>query len=95
VLQNIENLEDLQNLGVETSKRLRSVGIKTPKDLAEVGAVDAYCMLKITYSDTTKVDVLIAIQGALMDVPWQDVPSVLSDNLKLEAWEILRVQNKI
>lgn len=92
MVKELENLEDLKNLGPKTSERLRSVGIKTPKDLVEVGAVEAYCMLKLTYPDSTSVVVLTAIQGALMDVDWREVPSVLSDDLKREAWELLRAQ---
>ncbi len=87
-----EKLEDMKNLGSKTSERLRAVGVKTPAELVEMGAVEAYCRLKLTYTDSTSVIALIAIQGALMDVHWQEVPPVLSDALKLEAWELLKAQ---
>lgn len=89
-----KTLEEMQNLGPKTSERLRSVGIDTPEKLLKIGAVEAYCRLKMLYPDTTSLLALTAIEGAIMDIHWQDVPDVLTDALKLEVWETLRSNKK-
>ena len=89
-----ETLEEMRNLGPKTSERLRTVGIENPEQLIEIGAVEAYCRLKALYPDTTASLVITAIEGAIMDVHWQDVPSELSDALKFEAWEIITANKK-
>ena len=89
-----KTLEDMRNLGPKTSDKLRNVGINTPDQLVEVGAVEAYCRLKALYPDTTTILALTAMEGAIMDVHWQDVPAELSDALKLETWKLLRSNKK-
>ena len=89
-----KTLEDMRNLGPKTSDKLRNVGINTPDQLVEVGAVEAYCRLKALYPQTTNILALTAMEGAIMDVNWQDVPAELSDALKLETWKLLRSNKK-
>lgn len=86
-------LEEMRNLGPETAKRLRALGIMDEDDLRKDGAVVVYCKLKLAYPDIT-ANALIAVQGALMDVDWREIPGPLSDELKREAWDTLRHHKK-
>ena len=80
-------LEDMRNLGPKTAQRLRDLGVQTPEDLKKRGAVDAYCLLKHNFPDTTNTLALMALAGALLDEDWRKVPKELLDSMKREVWD--------
>lgn len=63
---------------------LRAIGINTQADLKRMGAVEAYRRIKARDINVSKV-MLYALQGALMDVHWNDLPSDLKARLVFEA----------
>ncbi len=65
-------LLNLKNLGMASVNILRAVGINSREDLASVGAVEIYCRIKNRGIQVSKV-MLYALQGALMDVHWNDL----------------------
>jgi DNA transformation protein len=69
----------LKNLGMASVNILHAVGINTLVELRRVGAVEAYKRIKERDINVSKV-MLYALQGALMDVHWND----LAPELKLE-----------
>ena len=79
-----QDLLELRNLGMATVNILRAVGINTYQDLAQVGAVEAYRRIKARGIHVSKV-MLYALQGALMDVHWNDLPPPLKAQLVAEA----------
>jgi DNA transformation protein and related proteins len=72
-------LLQLKNLGMASVNILHAVGINTYADLRRVGAVEAYLRIKARDINVSKV-MLYALQGALLDVHWND----LSPDLKLK-----------
>lgn len=74
----------LKNLGMATVNILHAIGINTYADLREVGAVEAYKRIKARDINVSKV-MLYALQGALMDVHWNDLPADLKQRLVDEA----------
>ena len=77
-------LTNMKNLGVATVNILGAVGIHTPEELREAGAVETYCRIRERGIRVSKV-MLYALQGALMDVHWNDLSPDLKAQLVQEA----------
>ncbi len=72
-------LLQLKNLGMASVNILHAVGINTYADLSNVGAVEAYRRIIARDINVSKV-MLYALQGALLNIHWND----LSPDMKLE-----------
>ena len=68
-----DELQHLKNLGKTSAQWLHAVGIHSASDLRRLGAVDAYRAVKARGFRASKV-LLYAIEGALLDVHWNDIP---------------------
>ena len=66
-------LQHLKNLGKTSAQWLHAVGIHSASDLRRRGAVEAYRAVKARGFRASKV-LLYAIEGALLDVHWNDIP---------------------
>lgn len=77
-------LLELKNLGMASVNILQAIGINSYEDLAEMGPVNAYCKIKGRGIHVSKV-LLYALQGALLDVHWNDLPAELKAQLVEEA----------
>lgn len=77
-------LLQLKNLGMASVNILHAVGISTCAELRRVGAVEAYRKIKARDINVSKV-MLYALQGALLDVHWNDLPPGLKEQLVAEA----------
>ncbi|WP_075184946.1 TfoX/Sxy family protein [Teredinibacter haidensis] len=74
----------LKNLGMASVNILQAIGINNYDDLSQMGAVEAYCRIKARGIHVSKV-MLYALQGALMDVHWNDLSPDLKAQLVEEA----------
>lgn len=82
-----EGLAQLRNIGPTIRERLSEIGIETRADLQRIGPVKAYRRICENYPDQT-IPVcyyLYSLQGALMDVHWDDLPGAVKDELYAEA----------
>ncbi|MDQ2077684.1 TfoX/Sxy family protein [Marinimicrobium sp. ABcell2] len=77
-------LLQLKNLGMASVNILHAIGINTYADLRQVGAVGAYQRIRSRDINVSKV-MLYALQGALMDVHWNDLPPDMKRQLVEEA----------
>jgi DNA transformation protein and related proteins len=77
-------LLQLKNLGMASVNILRAIGINTHLDLKRIGPVEAYRRIRARDINVSKV-MLYALQGALMDVHWNDLPPELKTQLVQEA----------
>lgn len=68
------------------------MGIRRASDLRRLGAVDAYRAVRSRGFRASKV-LLYAIEGALMDVHWNDIPAERKEALNRQL-EVLSVRNK-
>lgn len=73
-------LLQLKNLGMATVNILHAVGITTREELAEVGAVEAYRRIRARDINVSRV-MLYALEGALRDVHWNELPQQTKDEL--------------
>lgn len=63
----------LRNIGPKSAAWLRQVGLRTPEELAAVGAVGAYVKVRRA-GFKPSLNLLYALEGALADCHWQEVP---------------------
>ena len=72
------------DLGATIEKYLNEIGIFTLADLAEVTSVEAFKRIRKNYPEKT-IPVcyyLYSLEGALLDLHWNDIPSELKEELK-------------
>lgn len=81
-----DELLQLKNLGKTSAQWLHAVGIHNAHDLRRMGSVNAYRAVKARGFRASKV-LLYAIEGALLDIPWSELPPGLKDvlNHKLQS----------
>lgn len=74
----------LRNIGPKSAAWLRQVGLRSLDELAAVGAVEAYTRVhRAGFRPSTSL--LYAIEGALTEQHWRDVPQARRDELVAEA----------
>ncbi len=76
------DLLKLKNLGEKSVDWLIAVGIETPQQIEELGAVEVYRRLQEQYS--VNRNMLWALQGALMDLPYNRLPEDVKQALLVE-----------
>ena len=72
----------MRNIGPKSAAWLRQVGLHTPEDLAEAGPLEAFMRVKRA-GFKPSLNLLYALEGALQDCHWQEVP----DERRLELVE--------
>lgn len=77
----------IKNVGPASSEWLAGVGVESLEDLERVGAVEAYRRVKERHPDKASVNLLWALQGALMDMHWTAVPDAVKEQLLDELGE--------
>ncbi|MES2676032.1 MAG: TfoX/Sxy family protein [Pseudomonadota bacterium] len=77
-------LLQLKNLGMASVNILHAVGINTYADLRTIGAVEAYRRIIARDINVSKV-MLYALQGALLNIHWNDLSPAMKLQLVNEA----------
>lgn len=67
-----DELTKLKNIGAKSAVRLREAGIESRQQIADLGAVEVYRRLRQHYP--ASLTMLWALQGALMDLPYYQIP---------------------
>ena len=78
------NTAKLRNIGPKSAAWLRQVGLRSREDLEAVGAVEAFMRVKRA-GFKPSLNLLYALEGALLDCHWQDVPEARRSELVLAA----------
>ena len=63
----------MRNIGPKSAAWLRQVGLRTRADVEAVGAIEAFMRVKRAGFKPT-MNLLYAIEGALLDCHWQEIP---------------------
>ena len=74
----------LRNIGPKSAAWLRQVGLRSREDLAAIGTVEAFMRVKRA-GFKPSLNLLYAIEGALLDCHWQDIPDARRSELVLAA----------
>ncbi|HET7656416.1 MAG TPA: TfoX/Sxy family protein [Luteimonas sp.] len=78
----------LRNIGPKSAAWLRQVGLRTREDLEAAGTVEAYLRVRRA-GFRPGLNLLYAIEGALNDCHWQDVPEARRGELVAAAEEAI------
>jgi hypothetical protein len=65
--------EKLRNIGPKSMAWLRQTGVRSLDDLKSVGALAAYVRVKRA-GFRPSLNLLYALEGAILDCHWQDIP---------------------
>jgi DNA transformation protein len=76
--------DKLRNVGPKSAAWLRQVGVRTQADLEALGAVDAFIKVKRA-GFRPSLNLLYALEGALLGCHWQQVPEERRGELLLAA----------
>jgi TfoX/Sxy family transcriptional regulator of competence genes len=74
----------IRNVGPKSAAWLRQVGVRTQEDLARLGAVEAFMKVKRA-GFRPSLNLLYALEGALADCHWADLPDERKSALLLAA----------
>lgn len=80
----INELSKAKNIGKTIEKRLNEIGVFSLADLAETTSVEAFRKIKENHKEKT-IPVcyyLYSLEGALLDLHWNDLPLELKEELK-------------
>jgi DNA transformation protein and related proteins len=78
--------EKLRNIGPKSMAWLRQTGVRTLDDLKAVGALAAYVRVKRA-GFKPSLNLLYALEGAILDCHWQEIPDERRSVLILQADE--------
>jgi len=79
----LSKLSHLKNIGPKSEMWLNDFDIYTKEDIERYGPVTLYHILKSNGYDVNMIFVY-ALQGALMNLHWNELPKEIKDNLKNE-----------
>ena len=74
----------LKNVDAKTTSWLNQIGIYDIDDIERIGVVEVYRRLKETYPDKVSLNALWGLQGALLDIPYTQIPQSIKDELLAE-----------
>ena len=74
----------LRNIGPKSMAWLRQTGVRSLDDLKAVGALAAYVRVKRA-GFRPSLNLLYALEGAILDCHWQDIPDARREELVSDA----------
>ena len=74
----------LRNIGPKSAAWLRQVGLRTEEDLRAAGPVEAFMRIKRA-GFRPSLNLLYALEGALLGCHWQDVPDARRQQMVAEV----------
>jgi len=77
----------MKNLGPKSREWLASIGIHSLDDVAKLGVVETYKRVKAAYTEKVTLNMLWGLQAALLEIPWNELPQDIKDQLRKEAEE--------
>ena len=86
----MSDLTSLKNIGERSSGWLVAAGIETTADLERIGPVDCWRCVKQVFTNEATIVLLYALQGALLDLPWTELPDEIKRCLVAAARSLER-----
>jgi DNA transformation protein len=75
----------MRNMGPKSSEWLASVGVHTLDDVVSLGVVETYKRVKAAYPEKVSLNLLYGLQAALLDLPWNELPPDIKEELKRQV----------
>ncbi len=79
--------DKIRTIGPTSMQWLAAVGIHSEADLATIGAVEAYTRVRAAFPNRVSLNLLWALEGALLGLPWQEIPPEVKDELRRQVME--------
>ncbi len=79
----------MKQLGPKSQEWLASIGVHSLEDVARLGVVETYKRVKAAYPEKVTLNMLWGLQAALLDIPWNELPDDIKDQLRQEVGEDL------
>ena len=77
-------IASLKNIGAKSAERIVAVGVTDVETLRDLGPAVTFHRVKTAFPNDISLNLLWALQGALMDIHWHCVPSDLKRQLLQE-----------
>lgn len=74
----------MRNLGPASARMLATIGVHTGADLDAIGAAEAYRRLRAAGTPGLSRTLLWAMEAALLDLDWRDLPPKVRTRLLAE-----------
>jgi DNA transformation protein len=71
----------LRNIGPKSTERLAAVDVYSLEDVERLGVVETYLRVKAAFPDRVSLNLLWGLQGALMGIPWNQIPDDIKQDL--------------
>lgn len=78
----LTDLRSLRNIGSRSEEWLNRIGIFTVEQLLDLGSVVVYQELKAAFPEEISLNMLYALQGAILDIPWDQLPDRMKNDLR-------------
>ncbi|HSC75841.1 MAG TPA: TfoX/Sxy family protein [Pseudomonadales bacterium] len=88
-----KKLIELKNIGASTVNILNSIGIHSQRELKAIGSAQAYRRIRQQGVHVSRA-LLYAMEGALLDIPWQSLDSALKAQLVQMAERIYQEETE-
>jgi len=75
----------VRNIGPKSRQWLASIGVHTLDDVVSLGVVETYKRVKAAYPEKVSLNLLYALQAALLDLPWNELPPDIKEELKQQV----------
>ena len=75
----------MKNLGPKSSEWLAAIGVHSLEDVAKLGVVETYRRVKAAYPEKVTLNMLWGLQAALLDIPWNELPPDIKEELKRQV----------
>lgn len=75
----------MKNLGPKSREWLASVGVHALDDVVNLGVVETYRRVKAAYPEKVSLNLLYALQAVLLDLPWNELPPDIKEELKQQV----------
>ena len=77
----------MKNMGPKSREWLAGVGIHTLDDVARLGVVETYRRVKAVHPEKVTLNLLWGLQAALLDLPWNELPTDIKEELRKQVEE--------
>ena len=81
----MSDLARLRNIRPTTAGWLADIGVSSLEELDALGSLEAYRRLKAAYPARVTIVALYALEAALLDIPWTNLPLDMRERLRQAA----------
>ena len=72
-------------MGPKSRQWLASIDVHTLDDVVSLGVIETYKRVKAAYPEKVSLNLLYALQAALLDLPWNELPPDIKEELKQQV----------